>query len=34
MYCFISLPNALVLEIEVDTKAKGQECLDKVSISR
>jgi len=31
MFCFVTLPGGVVLEVEVDSKAKGQECLDKVS---
>ncbi|KAF4524224.1 hypothetical protein B566_EDAN006472 [Ephemera danica] len=30
MWCLVSQPNAVILEIEVDPKAKGQECLEKV----
>ena len=33
MRCHISLPdNCQLLEIEVDVKATGQQCLDKVSL--
>lgn len=31
MWCLVSQPNNVVLEVEVDSKADGQECLDKVS---
>ena len=31
MWCLVVLPNSIVMEIQVDSKAKGQECLDKVS---
>ncbi|XP_046356530.1 E3 ubiquitin-protein ligase MYLIP-like [Haliotis rufescens] len=31
MLCFVSQPNSVVLEVEVDTRADGQDCLDKVS---
>lgn len=30
MWCLVSQPNAVILEVEVDAKAKGQECLEKV----
>lgn len=30
MWCLVSQPNNVVLEVEVDSKADGQECLDKV----
>ena len=32
MWCLVSQPNCIVLEVEVDPKADGQECLDKVRI--
>ncbi len=31
MWCLVVLPNTVVLEVQVPTKAVGQECLDKVS---
>ena len=31
MLCLVRQANAVILEVEVDYKAKGQECLDKVS---
>lgn len=31
MWCLVSQPNSIVIEVEVDPKAKGQECLEKVS---
>nr|CAD7397845.1 unnamed protein product [Timema cristinae] len=30
MWCLVSQPNSVILEVEVDPKAKGQECLEKV----
>jgi len=30
MWCLVTLPNSVVLEIEVDAKALGQECLEKI----
>ncbi|XP_065332261.1 E3 ubiquitin-protein ligase MYLIP [Cloeon dipterum] len=30
MWCLVSQPNNVVLEVEVDAKAKGQQCLEKV----
>jgi hypothetical protein len=33
MWCLVSQPNGVVLEVEVDHKAKGQQCLEKVSSS-
>lgn len=30
MWCLVSQPNSVVIEVEVDLKAKGQECLEKV----
>ncbi|XP_049764004.1 E3 ubiquitin-protein ligase MYLIP [Schistocerca nitens] len=30
MWCLVSQPNAVILEVEVDPKARGQECLEKV----
>ncbi|CAH0381699.1 unnamed protein product [Bemisia tabaci] len=30
MWCLVSQPNAIIIEVEVDSKAKGQECLEKV----
>ena len=30
MWCFVTLPNSMVLEIDVDAKSEGQECFDKV----
>lgn len=30
MWCLVSQPNAVIIEVEVDPKAKGQECLEKV----
>ncbi|CAG2120371.1 unnamed protein product [Medioppia subpectinata] len=30
MLCLIKCPNHVVLEVECDHKARGQECLDKV----
>ncbi|KAJ8303475.1 hypothetical protein KUTeg_019871 [Tegillarca granosa] len=30
MLCYVSLPNNVILEVEVDPKANGQECLEKV----
>jgi len=29
-FCYVSQPNSVVIEVEVDQKANGQECLDKV----
>lgn len=31
MWCLVSQPNAIIIEVEVDSKAKGQECLEKVT---
>lgn len=31
MLCLVKLPNSVVLEIDLDLKCKGQECLDRVS---
>lgn len=33
MWCLVSQPNGVVLDVEVDHKAKGQQCLEKVSSS-
>ncbi|XP_059485816.1 E3 ubiquitin-protein ligase MYLIP [Neocloeon triangulifer] len=30
MWCLVSQPNNVILEVEVDSKAKGQQCLEKV----
>lgn len=30
MWCLISQPNCVIIEVKVDPKAKGQECLEKV----
>ncbi|KAG8224621.1 hypothetical protein J437_LFUL005789 [Ladona fulva] len=30
MWCIVSQPNSVILEVEVDPKSKGQECLEKV----
>ncbi|XP_050437012.1 E3 ubiquitin-protein ligase MYLIP-like [Adelges cooleyi] len=30
MWCFVSQPNAVVIEVRLDHKAKGLECLEKV----
>ncbi|XP_063226702.1 E3 ubiquitin-protein ligase MYLIP isoform X2 [Bacillus rossius redtenbacheri] len=30
MWCLVSQPNSVILEVEVDPRAKGQECLEKV----
>ncbi|KAK6178475.1 hypothetical protein SNE40_013261 [Patella caerulea] len=30
MWCYVSQPNSLILGVEVDPKANGQECLDKI----
>lgn len=30
MWCLVSQANSMVLEIKVDPKAIGQECLEKV----
>lgn len=30
MLCLVRQPNAVILEVEVDPKAKGKQCLDKV----
>jgi hypothetical protein len=30
MWCLVSQPNSVILEVDVDPKAKGQECLEKV----
>lgn len=30
MWCLVSQPNSVILEVEVDPKARGQECLEKV----
>lgn len=30
MWCLVSQPNCVIIEVEVDPKAKGQECLEKV----
>ena len=30
MYCFVKLPNSVVLDVDVDPKADAQECLHKV----
>src|SRR5438128_1152428 len=30
MLCLVKLPNATVLEVEIDIKSRGQECLDRV----
>lgn len=32
MWCLVSQPNSVVIEVEVDLKAKGQECLEKVRL--
>ena len=29
--CLIKLPNSVVVEIDVDLRCRGQECLDRVS---
>lgn len=31
MWCLVSQPNAVVIEVRLDHKAKGLECLEKVS---
>ena len=31
MWCHVSQPNNVVLEVSVDQKANGQECLEKVN---
>lgn len=33
MWCLISQPNSVVIEVRVDPKAIGQECLEKVSLN-
>lgn len=30
MWCLVSQPNSVILEVQVDPKAKGEECLEKV----
>ena len=30
MWCLVSQPNSVILEVEVDPKARGEECLEKV----
>lgn len=30
LWCLVSQPNSVVLEVEVDLRANGQECLEKV----
>ncbi|KAK3086353.1 hypothetical protein FSP39_017311 [Pinctada imbricata] len=30
MWCYVSQPNKVILEVEVDQKANGEECLNKV----
>lgn len=30
LWCLVSQPNSVVLEVEVDQRANGQECLEKV----
>lgn len=32
MWCLISQPNSVIIEVRVDPKAIGQECLEKVSV--
>lgn len=31
MWCLVSQANSVILEVQVDPKAIGQECLEKVS---
>lgn len=33
MWCLVKLPNSVILEVRVDPKAIGQECLEKVRIT-
>lgn len=33
MWCLVSQANSVILEVQVDPKAIGQECLEKVSHS-
>jgi len=32
MWCLVSQANSVILEVQVDPKAIGQECLEKVSV--
>lgn len=34
MFCLISQPNNVIIEIRIDPKAIGQECLMKVGVYR
>ena len=31
MWCLVSLANSVVLEVQVESKAIGQQCLEKVN---
>lgn len=34
MLCHVTRPDAVVMEIEVDSKANGEDCLNKVMASK
>lgn len=33
MLCYVTRPDSVVMEVEVDAKANGEDCLNKVRLS-